>query len=112
MYRHAAKSAAQSNSSLKAPGMASLSFGGRNRMCPGPSFHENDAARTWAAIDAILCRLEREDGFGALGKVLLRFPSSARGHASGPTCALRQAHSSASRSAPFGLRFPSPTDPP
>ena len=50
--------------------------------------------------------------FGACACLPPRIPSSARVHASGLSCARRQARSSTSRSAPYGLRFPSATDPP
>jgi hypothetical protein len=112
MYRHAAKSAAQPNSSLKTPGVASLSFRGRNEVCPRPSFQGAYAARKVAAVEANLRRRDREDDFRAFGIHPPLIPSSTRGHASGLSAALRQARSSASAAPPVGLRFPSTTDPP
>ena len=112
MYRHAAKSAAQPNSSLKAPGLASLSCHPRKEVCSKLSFHGAFVAMRWAAVWANFKRRDQEDDFGASGSLPPRIPSSARGHASGLSAALRQARSSASRSAPFGLRFPASPDPP
>jgi hypothetical protein len=112
MYRHAAKSAAQPNSSLKAPRVASLSQRERNVRCSMLFFRRTFAARKKAAFEANFRRRDGEDDFGAWGSLPPRIPSSARGHASGPSCALRQARSSASAAPPSGLRFPSTTDPP
>jgi hypothetical protein len=83
MYRHAAISAAQPNSSLKAPSVAIPSCLGRNRGCSVPCFCELLAAGRRAAVRAILRRRDREDDFGASGNLPPRIPSSARGHASG-----------------------------
>ena len=112
MYRHAAKSATQPNSSLKAPSVASLSFRERKEVCRRPSFRGVFGTRKIAAVVASLRRRDREGDFGALGSLPPRIPSSARGHASGLSAALRQARSSASAVPPFGLQFPSTTDPP
>jgi hypothetical protein len=112
MYCHAAKSAAQINSSLKAPGVASLSCRERNGACSMPYFDGTYAARKKAAVMANFRCRDREDDFGASGSLPPRIPSSARGHASGLSCALRQARSSALATPPCGLRFPSTTDPP
>ncbi len=112
MYRHAAESAAQPNSSLKAPGVASESCRERSGGCSVPSSDGVFAALRMAAVWANLRRLDAVGDSGASGSLPPRIPSSARGHASGLSAALRQARSSASRSAPYGLRFPSTTDPP
>jgi hypothetical protein len=84
MVEHAARSAAQPNSSLKAPSMASVSFQTRNEVCREPSLFGVLVARKTAAVGANFQRLYREDDFGALGSLPPRIPSSARGHASGP----------------------------
>src|SRR5271155_1203716 len=84
MYRHAALSAAQPNSSLKAPSVAILNCEGRNEGCSVPCFYELFAGWRIAAVWANLCCRDREIDFGALGSLPLRIPSSTRGHASGP----------------------------
>ena len=112
MYRHAAKLAAQPNSSLKAPSVAYRHNRERNEGCSEPSFDGGFAAIKIAAVWANFKRREGEDDFGASEFLPPRIPSSARGHASGLSCALRQARSSASAAPPFGLRFPASPDPP
>ena len=67
MYRHAAKSAAQPNSSLKAPSMAAESYRERNSGYSMPSFDGAFAARKEAAVWANIYRRDREDDFGASG---------------------------------------------
>ncbi len=84
MVQHAAKSAAQPNSSLKAPCMASLSCHPRKEMCRKPSFSGTIAGRNGAAVEANIRRRSTEDDLGASGSLPPRIPSSARGHASGP----------------------------
>ena len=84
MYRHAAISAAQPNSSLKAPSVAIPSCHGRNEGCSVPCFCGLFAAERRAAVWAILRRRDREDDFSASGSLPPRIPSSTRGHASGP----------------------------
>ena len=84
MYRHAAISAAQPNSSLKAPSVAIPSCHGRSEGCSLPCFCGLFAARRRAAVWAILRRRDREDDFGASGSLPPRIPSSTRVHASGP----------------------------
>ena len=112
MFDHAANSAAQPNSSLKAPSVASRHSRVRNGRCSMPSFDGVFATRIRAAIWANLRRRDAVGDSGVWGSLPPRIPSSARGHASGLSAALRQARSSASASPPFGLRFPSTTDPP
>lgn len=112
MYRHAAKSAAQPNSPLKAPSVAYRHSRERNGGCAEPLFYGAFVAMRWAAVWANFKRPNREFDFGALEFLPPRIPSSARGHASGLSAALRQARSSALAAPPCGLRFPSTTDPP
>ena len=84
MYRHAAISAAQPNSSLKAPSVAIPSCHGRNEGCSVPCFWRLFAVERRAAVWAILRRRDREDDSSASGSLPPRIPSSTRGHASGP----------------------------
>ena len=84
MVQHAAKSAAQPNSSLKVPSTASVSFHPRKEVRSMPSFSGIFAGRSEAAFEANIRRRDREDDFGATGIIPSRIPSSARGHASGP----------------------------
>ena len=127
MYRHAANSAAQPNSSLKAPGVAFGSCRERNEVYSMPSFDGAFTAMRRAAVGANFRRRDAVGDFGASGSLPPRIPSSARGHASGLSAALRHARSSASANhpttqqprvgdpgitPPSGLRFPSATDPP
>ena len=101
MYRHAAKSAAQPNSSLKAPSMAAESYRERNSGYSMPSFDGAFAARKEAAVWANIYRRDREDDFGASGSLPPRIPSSARGHASGPNRRPAARRRSASTASPF-----------
>jgi len=101
MYRHAAKSAVQPNSSLNAPSLASLSCRERNGGCSEPPFLGVFAAMSMAAVQANLGRRDREDDFGASGSFPPRIPSSARGHASGPNRRPAARRRSASLAAPF-----------
>jgi hypothetical protein len=61
MVEHAAKSAAQPTSSLKAPSMASLSFHPRKEVCSEPSFSGTIAGRDGAAVEVNICRRGTED---------------------------------------------------
>jgi hypothetical protein len=101
MYLHAAKTAAQLNSSLKAPNVAFPSLEGRNNSCAMPAFCEDLAARKKAAVDANFLRRDEENDFGASGSLPPRIPSSARGHASGPNRRPAARRRSASLSAPL-----------
>jgi len=84
MYRHAINSAAQPNSSLKAPILPFLSLRERNSVCPEPSSRRAFAGRIAAVAKANYTCRDEENDFGALGSLPPRIPSSARGHASGP----------------------------
>ena len=84
MYRHAAKWAAQPNSSLKAPSVAFRHSRERNGGCSTLSFCGAFVAMRWAAVWANFRRRDREFDFGASGSLPPRIPSSTRGHASGP----------------------------
>jgi hypothetical protein len=112
MSDHTANLAAQPNSSLKAPSVASASCRKRNGECSMPFFDGAYSTPRRAAVWASFRRRDAEDDFAASGSFPPRIPSSTRGHASGLSAALRQARSSASASPPSGLRFPSTTDPP
>jgi len=112
MYRHAAKLAAQPNSSLKAPSAAFPRCREHNGRCLMPSIDGDIAARKMAAGWANICRRDAMSAACPLGCLPPRIPSSARGHASGLSAAQRQARSSALATPPSGLRFPSTTDPP
>ena len=101
MYRHAAKSAAQPNSSLKAPSVAFRHSRERNGACSEPSFYGAFTARNRAAVWANISRRDQESDFGALGSLPPRIPSSARGHASGPNRRPAARRRSASLTAPF-----------
>ncbi len=61
MSHHAAKSAAQPNSSLNAPRVATLSCYPRKEVCSKPSFHRAFAGRDGAAVEANICRRGTED---------------------------------------------------
>src|SRR5271168_798526 len=84
MYRHAVNSAAQPNSSLKAPILPFLSLRERNSVCPEPSSRRALAGRIAAVAKANFTCRDEENDLGALGSLPPRIPSSARGHASGP----------------------------
>ena len=101
MYRHAAKSAAQPNSSLKAPSVASTSCHPRKDVCSKPSFYRAFATLEKAAVEANIRRRGTEDDLGALGSLPPRIPSSARGHASGPNRRPAARRRSASLAAPL-----------
>ena len=92
----AAFRAAQPNSSLNAPGVAIPA-----RMTPQfvrsmPALCGVIAASFQAAFVADWHRQNPGGDFGACACLPPRIPSSARGHAPGLSCALRQARSSAS----------------
>jgi hypothetical protein len=112
MSDHVANLAAQPNSSVKEPTVASARCRERNGECSMPSFNGAFPAMRKAAIWATFRRRDREDKFSASGSLPPRIPSSARVHASGLSAARRQACSSALASPPNGLRLPSTTDPP
>jgi single-strand DNA-binding protein len=101
MSHHAAKSAAQPNSSLNAPRVATLSCYPRKEVCSKPAFSETIAARDRAAVEANLRRRGTEDDLGALGSLPPRIPSSARGHASGPNRRPAARRRSASTASPL-----------
>jgi hypothetical protein len=61
MSHHAAQMAAQPNSSLKAPRVASVSCRTHRRVCSKPSFHRAFAAHEKAAVEVNLCRRRTED---------------------------------------------------
>ena len=67
MYFHAAKSAAQPNSSTKAPSGASLSSEERKSSCALLTYCGNVAARKKTVVEANTRRRDRENDFGAWG---------------------------------------------
>lgn len=104
------------NSSLNAPSVAiaylreaasGCHFGSSSRF-----FAERVALTVGVVFTRAFSRGKRGDSFGSSECHPVRIPSSARGHASGLSAALRQARSSASPAAPFGLRLPPSADPP
>ena len=101
MYRHAAKSAAQPNSSLKEPTVAIRHSIERDGGCSEPSCGGAFVAMRWAAVWANIHRQDREFDFGASGSLPPRIPSSARGHASGPNRRPAARRRSASLTAPL-----------
>jgi hypothetical protein len=101
MSLHAAKTAVQPNSSLKAPSVAFPSLEARNNPCAMPAFRGDLAAREQTAVEANFRRHDREDDFGASGSLPPRIPSSARGHASGPNRRPAARRRSASLTAPL-----------
>ena len=84
MVEHAAKSAAQPNTSLNAPRAASVSVQTRKVACSKPSFFGTVVRRDEAAVEANICRRDQDDDFCAFRVHPSRIPSSARGHASEP----------------------------
>lgn len=116
MVFHAALMAAQPNSSLNAPSMAFPAYDGQqwqhSSVCSKPSLWADVAGRHAAAVGGAFRRRNRLGDLCSFGFLPSRIPSSARVHASGLSCALRQARSSASAARPFGLRFPASPDPP
>ena len=112
MLFKAANPAARPNSSVKASLGASISAEDTGIGCTLPSFVGSICDRALTAVWAGLRGLVATSDLCSLGSRLPRIPSSARGHASGLSAALRQARSSASASPPFGLRFPASPDPP
>ena len=101
MVEHAAKSAAQPNSSLNAPRVASVSVRTRKEVYSWPSSSEDSVASKQAAVEANIRRRDQEDDFCAFGVHPSRIPSSARGHASGPNRRPAARRRSASLIAPF-----------
>ena len=101
MYRHAVDSAAQPNSSLKAPSVPFLSLRGRNSVCPEPSSCRAVAARRKTAVESNFPWRDKENDFGASGSLPPRIPSSTRGHASGPNRRPAARRRSASHLAPL-----------
>ncbi len=101
MSLHAAKTAAQPNSSLKAPSVSFLSVEAHNNPCAMPAFCGHLTARRKAAVEADFLRRDRENDFGASGSIPPRIPSSTRGHASGPNRRPAARRRSASLSAPL-----------
>jgi hypothetical protein len=61
MFEHAAKSAAQPNSSLKAPSVASVSYRTHREVCSKPIFYGAFAGRDGAAVEANICRRGTKD---------------------------------------------------
>ena len=84
MSDHAAFSAPQPNSSLKAPPMRIPSYQTRNVECSKPPYNGASATRISAAIWANSADRDAKDVFGASRNLPPRIPSSTRGHASGP----------------------------
>ena len=101
MYLHAAKTAAQPNSSLKAPSVAFPRLEARHNPCAMPAFCGDIAAREKAAVEANFRSRDRENDFGASGSLPPRIPSSTRGHASGPNRRPAARRRSASLAAPL-----------
>ena len=66
---------------------------------------------TKAAV-VVLLRAGNQSGEGLLKFLPFRIPLSVRVHASGLSCALRLGVVLLRLSPPYGLRFPSSTDPP
>ena len=101
MYLHAAKTAAQPTSSLKAPSVAFPRLEARDNPCAMPAFCGDIAAREKAAVEPNSRSRDRENDFGASGSLPPRIPSSTRGHASGPNRRPAARRRSASLSAPL-----------
>jgi single-strand DNA-binding protein len=101
MYRHAASSAAQPNSSLNAPRVQILSCGDRNGGCAMPSSHGPGAAGSLAEVWTNSSCLDAKYDYGSFGSFPPRIPSSTRGHASGPNRRPAARRRSASLAAPF-----------
>ena len=101
MFDHAVKSAAQSNSSLKAPTPPVASREVRGKACSKPSFWNSCTSQLKAAVWANTCRREGKVDSSALGVHPPRIPSSDRGHASGPFRRPAARRRSASASPPF-----------
>jgi hypothetical protein len=99
MYRQAVFSAAQPNSSLKAPEAAIPGCCGPNESCSKPSPKGAVATRISAAIWAN-GRSAKSD-FGASGSLPSRLPFSTRGHTSGPNRRPAALRRSASATPPF-----------
>ena len=116
MLLPAAPIAVYPNSSLNAPGVAIAYV--RDAACrchsvrSGRCFAEMETLTVAVLFSRAIGRGKRGDSFGSVGCHPVRIPSSARGHASGLSVALRQARPSASASPPCGLRFPASPDPP
>jgi hypothetical protein len=108
----AAFMAAQPNSSLNAPTVAIPSCRTQGCQCLIPSLSGLITASCGVTALANVHRRDAGRDFGTLEFPPPRIPSPARSHASGLSCAQRQARSSASAAPPSGLRFPSSTDPP
>ena len=112
MLVQAANPAAQPNSSLKASWHAPVCTEDDGISGRLPTFVEPLCDSRLTAVWAGLRDLVATSDLCSSGSLPPRIPSSARGHASGLSAALRQARSSASASPPFGLRFPASPDPP
>ena len=101
MFLHAAKTAAQPNSPLKAPSVAFPSLEARNNPGAMPTVCGDLAVRKKAAVEAKFRRRDEENDFGASGSLPPRIPSSTRGHASGPNRRPAARRRSASLAAPL-----------
>jgi hypothetical protein len=101
MVEHVAQTAAQPNSSLKAPSVAFMSCQACDKVCFGLTFYQAFNARQKASVEADFCSRDRESDSGALGNLPPRFPSSARGHASGPNRRPAARRRSASTTSPL-----------
>jgi hypothetical protein len=112
MLRYAANPAAQPNSSSNVRQRLLCTAEEHSGGGSMPSFRRHRFVSGMAVVMAYLRRQETTSDLCPLESLPSRIPSSARGHASGLSAALRQARSSASAAPPFGLRFPSATDPP
>jgi hypothetical protein len=84
MSDHAANPAAQPNSSLKAPSVASASCGKRNGECSMPSFDGAYSTPRRAAVWASFRRRDAEDDFAASGSPPPRIPLLYSGSRFGP----------------------------
>ena len=112
MLFQAALAAARPNSSPKAPSMAFQACLMQRRGFSKPSFLRPLAIESTTAVVVILHAENRLGDSGALEFLPSRIPSSTRVHASGLSCALRLGVALLRLTPPYGLRFPSSTDPP
>ena len=112
MVFQAALTAARPNSSLKAPSLASQACLTQRYGCSKPPSCRLFAIEISATVVFVLHAGNRLDDFGALEFLPSRIPSSTRVHASGLSCALRLGVALLRLTPPYGLRFPSSTDPP
>ena len=112
MLLQAANPAARPDLSLRASSRGSICAEDCDIGSTLRSLLESICDRPLTAVGARLLGLVAANDLCSFGSLPPRIPSSARGHASGLSAALRQARSSASASPPLGLRFPASPDPP